>query len=84
MTKGQAFIKRLGDMLLSFGGLVLLSPFLFVIAVLIRLEDGGAAIFRQERITRGGRIFRIRGISGTAGGRARDEDRRLSSENLAG
>ena len=42
-------------------GLVLaaLSPLLLVLALLIRLEDGGPALFKQKRVTVNGRIFTI-------------------------
>lgn len=59
LTRGQAFCKRFGDVLLSLAGLVLLAPLLLIIAARIFAEDGGPVIFRQERVTRGGRVFRI-------------------------
>ena len=55
----QAAIKRLCDVLLSLFGLVLLSPALLVIAAAVRTGDGGPVLFRQERLTKGGRVFRI-------------------------
>jgi len=36
-----------------------LWPALLVIAVLIKLDDGGAVFFRQVRVGRGGRAFRV-------------------------
>jgi lipopolysaccharide/colanic/teichoic acid biosynthesis glycosyltransferase len=50
-------IKRGLDLLLSAAGLLLLTPVFLLLAVLIRLESHGPAIFRQERIGRGGRPF---------------------------
>jgi exopolysaccharide biosynthesis polyprenyl glycosylphosphotransferase len=45
-------VKRLTDLLL--GGLLLLIalPFMFIIAVIIKVSDGGPIVFRQERLTR--------------------------------
>jgi lipopolysaccharide/colanic/teichoic acid biosynthesis glycosyltransferase len=51
--------KRLFDVLVAAAGLVLLAPVFLVVPVLIRLESGGPAIFRQTRIGRGFRPFTI-------------------------
>jgi nucleoside-diphosphate-sugar epimerase/lipopolysaccharide/colanic/teichoic acid biosynthesis glycosyltransferase len=52
-------IKRAFDAVLALGGLVVLSPVFAVVAVLIKLDSKGPVFFRQERIGRGGRPFRI-------------------------
>jgi lipopolysaccharide/colanic/teichoic acid biosynthesis glycosyltransferase len=52
-------LKRFLDILGSVGGLVILSPLLLAIAVAIRLDSPGRVFFRQERIGRHGRVFRI-------------------------
>jgi lipopolysaccharide/colanic/teichoic acid biosynthesis glycosyltransferase len=49
--------KRLLDMALSGGGLIVSAPLWAVIAALIKLEDGGPVFFSQERVGRGGRRF---------------------------
>lgn len=59
MTMGQRVIKRMGDLLISSVGLVLASPFLLIAAVAIKIEDRGSVIFKQNRVTIGGRIFNI-------------------------
>ncbi|HWH73663.1 MAG TPA: sugar transferase [Methylibium sp.] len=51
--------KRLFDLLLAAIGLLLLSPVLFAIALAVRLDTPGPALFRQQRVGRGGRLFRI-------------------------
>ena len=51
--------KRAFDIFASGAGLVLLSPFLLIIAVLISVQDGGGAIFAQKRIGRDGKPFRM-------------------------
>lgn len=56
----KAVLKRLFDIVVSFFGLCLLWPFLIVIAVLIRVKmPGGKAVFTQQRIGRGGKLFTI-------------------------
>ena len=51
--------KRLFDLVSSVIGLVVLSPVLVVVSLLVWLGDRGPVFFRQERVSRGGRIFRI-------------------------
>lgn len=48
---------RLFDLLFSFVGLILLSPFLFLIAVWISLDSPGGPFFLQERVGKGGETF---------------------------
>lgn len=52
-------MTRLFDFLGAVLGLTLLSPGLLLIAALIRLADGGPVFYRQVRVGRGGRPFRI-------------------------
>jgi lipopolysaccharide/colanic/teichoic acid biosynthesis glycosyltransferase len=51
--------KRLLDVALSAAGLLLLWPVLVAIAVWVRLDSPGLALYRQERVGRGGASFRI-------------------------
>jgi lipopolysaccharide/colanic/teichoic acid biosynthesis glycosyltransferase len=51
--------KRLFDLCLTIPGLLVLWPAFLVIAVLIKLDDGGAVFFRQLRVGRYGRAFRV-------------------------
>ena len=51
--------KRLFDVLLSALGLVLLAPLLLIVALAVRLDSPGPVLFRQERVGRFGRVFRI-------------------------
>ncbi len=52
-------LKRALDLLVSTIGLVLLSPLLVMVAIAIRSESAGPVFFRQERVGRHGRLFRI-------------------------
>ena len=51
--------KRGLDLLLGGLLLLLLSPVLLVTALLVKLEDGGPVFYRQTRLTRDGREFRM-------------------------
>lgn len=52
-------LKRTFDLVLSFAGLLLLSPMLVLIALLIKRDSPGPVFFRQERIGLHGTPFRI-------------------------
>ncbi len=56
---GQRAAKRLFDILVSIIGIIVSSPLLLIIALLIKLYDGGPVFFTQERLTRGGKVFQI-------------------------
>jgi len=51
--------KRVFDLGLTVPGTVLISPVLAVLAAVVRLTSGKPVFFRQDRVGRGGRIFRI-------------------------
>ena len=53
------FFKRLFDIVVSFILLLFLSPVFCVLAIMIKLDSKGPVFYRQERITRYGRVFRI-------------------------
>lgn len=55
----RALGKRLLDILISGAALFVLSPILLVVAAAIRLEDGGPALFRQDRVGRNRDPFTI-------------------------
>lgn len=52
-------MKRLFDVGVSMFGLLLGSPLMILVAVLIKLESKGPAIYKQKRVGRNGRIFLI-------------------------
>lgn len=52
-------LKRLFDMFASLVVMIIFSPIILLCAILVRKEDGGPAIYKQERIGRFGRPFFI-------------------------
>lgn len=52
-------IKRMMDVLLSLSGLIVLSPFLLVTALLVRVKLGGPVIFIQQRPGKDEKIFNM-------------------------
>ncbi len=59
MNALQRTLKRIGDCIGSFVGLFVLSPLFIVIFVVLKIENSGSAIFRQERVGMGGKPFNI-------------------------
>jgi len=51
--------KRLIDLLLAALGLIVLAPLLLAAMAWVRVDSPGPVLFRQERVGRGGRTFRI-------------------------
>ena len=56
--KGMPFSKRLFDLFCTIPGLIVLSPFLLLVAMLILLLDGWPVFFLQDRPGYRGKIFR--------------------------
>lgn len=52
-------LKRFADIFISLWGILLLWPLMLVTAVLIKLESKGPAIFKQQRLGKGGKVFEI-------------------------
>lgn len=50
-------IKRILDILIGLGVLVVLWPVMLIIVLAIYIEDPGPVVFRQERLGKGGKVF---------------------------
>lgn len=59
ITGVQRIVKRLFDLAIAVPALILLSPLMAVIAVVVRLDSPGPAIFKQQRVGENGRLFWI-------------------------
>ena len=55
----SGLVKRALDVMLSAAGLVVLLPFLPIVALIIRMTDGGPVLYAQERMGLDGRPFRM-------------------------
>ena len=60
MSADQLFIKRLTDIILGTVFLIIASPVMLVTALLIKLYDGGPVLYEQDRLTVGGKIFKVK------------------------
>src|SRR5437667_11903787 len=59
LANGTAAVKRTFDIVVSLFFLVLLSPLFLLIAILVKLEDGGPVFFAQTRVGQYGREFKM-------------------------
>lgn len=57
VPQGYALAKRSLDIGLALVALILLSPVLLIVAIAVRLDSEGPAMFRQLRVGRGGEDF---------------------------
>ena len=55
----EKYIKRGLDVILSFGGLVLLSPVFLVLTVAIYIDDPGPILFTQKRLGKNKQYFKL-------------------------
>lgn len=55
----QEFIKRVIDIVGSLIGIVITLPFFLIIALCIKMTDGGPVIYKQTRLTKDGQEFEI-------------------------
>ena len=56
MYKG---IKRFLDFTIALLALIILSPLMGILAIAVKAESKGPVIFKQERIGKGGKVFKI-------------------------
>lgn len=59
MRELNLFIKRLIDFFGSLIGSIIISPILIIIALLIKLTSKGPVFFKQERLGKDGKTFKI-------------------------
>ena len=53
------FVKRLFDIFASLIGIILLVPTTIIIGLAIKIEDGGPIFFKQQRVTKNGKLFNL-------------------------
>jgi len=53
------YIKRLLDLVVSFGGLVVLSPVFLILAIVIYIDDPGPILFTQKRLGKNKQYFKL-------------------------
>jgi lipopolysaccharide/colanic/teichoic acid biosynthesis glycosyltransferase len=76
-------LKRLFDVALAIGGLVLLSPVSLAVALAVKLQDGGPVLYGQERTAAFGDTFTVRKFRSMVPDAERD-GAQLSAEDAGG
>jgi len=56
---GQLIVKRFVDVIGASCALILATPVMLIVAALVKLDSAGPVLFRQNRVGRGGRLFKI-------------------------
>jgi exopolysaccharide biosynthesis polyprenyl glycosylphosphotransferase len=56
-TGWRRLVKRISDIVLTSIVLIVIAPVMIAVAAVIKLQDGGPVIFRQQRVGRGGELF---------------------------
>ena len=52
-------IKRIIDIIMSFLGIIVLSPVLIVLSIFIKMTSPGPVLFKQERVGKNNKNFKI-------------------------
>lgn len=74
-------VKRAFDIIASTAGILLFSPFMLIIALLIKLHDEGPVLYKQCRLTKDGKTFNILKFRSMRTDAEKDGVARLASEN---
>ncbi|MHC6178765.1 sugar transferase [Clostridium sp. JNZ X4-2] len=53
------FVKRMIDIFFSLAGIIVLSPIMIVVAIAIKMDSKGPAVFSQKRVGLNGKLFRM-------------------------
>ena len=76
------FLKRFFDIFLSFLAIVILSPLLLIVALLVRIKLGGPVIFKQERVGKDAKIFKLYKFRSMLDPQTRDGKKLSDAERL--
>ena len=81
MTIEQRMVKRLIDVVCSLILIVLVSPFMLITALAVKLYDRGPVLYKQVRCTTGGKEFKILKFRSMRVDAEKDGVARLASQN---
>ncbi len=59
LSLGKRFVKRTFDIVTCSFAVILLSPLYLLLAILVKLSSPGPVFFKQDRVTRNGKIFKM-------------------------
>ena len=73
--------KRVFDFVASLSALILLSPIYLAVSLAVKLSDGGPVLYKQTRLTKDGREFKVLKFRSMREDAEKDGVARLASEN---
>ncbi|MBO5928923.1 MAG: sugar transferase [Clostridia bacterium] len=59
LSSTQRIVKRFMDLLISLFVFIIASPIMLLVALAIKLEDGGPVFYKQARVSLDGKVFNI-------------------------
>ncbi len=59
LTITQRILKRIMDIVLCLLAMILAAPIMLIVAIAIKLEDGGPVFYKQKRVTINEKVFNI-------------------------
>ena len=59
LSMEQSLVKRIMDIAISLIGIIATSPIMLIVSLAIKICDGGPVLFKQNRVTKDGRIFNV-------------------------
>lgn len=74
-------IKRAFDIIASLLAIIILSPAMLIIAIAIKIQDGGSVLYKQTRLTKDGKLFKVLKFRSMIENAEKDGVARLSTEN---
>ena len=81
LTMDQRFFKRMIDLVCAVILAVITSPIMLLTAIIVKLYDGGPVLYKQVRVTRGNREFKIMKFRSMRVDAEKDGVARLASKN---
>lgn len=81
LTMDQRFFKRIIDLVCAIILAVVASPIMLVTAITVKLYDGGPVLYKQVRVTRGNKEFKIMKFRSMRVDAEKDGVARLASKN---
>ena len=80
-TMDERFFKRMIDLVCAIILVVVTSPIMLITAIIVKLYDGGPVLYKQVRVTRGDKEFRIMKFRSMRVDAEKDGVARLASKN---
>lgn len=81
LSAESLIIKRAFDLTLSLIGCIIASPIMLITALCIKLYDGGPVFYTQDRLTQGGKVFKVYKFRSMRTDAEKDGVARLAGEN---